>query len=329
MFFFTIRRILASVLVLLVSSLLVFALCAASFDPLAKYYTRNPRPPQQFFDNLREQLGLNDNFFVRYWHWLSGAVTGDFGQTINGTPVAEQLWARLLVTGRMIVAAVVIAVVLAIVVGVIGAVRQYKPSDYVFTFLVYILIALPTFWFAALLKEFVAGGVNDLFGSQVLYTIGEETPGLSLYASGWELWSDRLGHLVLPTISLAMLSFAAWSRFQRAAMLDVLGSDYMRLARAKGLTYRRTVVKHGLRNALIPLTTVVALGIGTLLGGAIITETVFVWHGMGEYLLANGIGQNDINVVLGWLLVSAVFVVVFNLIADILYAVLDPRIRLA
>ena len=329
MFFFTIRRILASVLVLLVSSFLVFALCAASFDPLAKYYTRNPRPPQEFFDNLRQQLGLNDNFFVRYWHWLSGAVTGDFGETINGTPVADQLGSRLLVTGRMIVAAVVIAVLLAVVVGVIGAVRQYKPADYFFTFLVYILIALPTFWFAALLKEFVAGGVNDLLGSQVLYTIGEETPGLSLYASGWELWSDRLGHLVLPTISLAMLSFAAWSRFQRAAMLDVLGSDYMRLARAKGLTYRRTVVKHGLRNALIPLTTVVALGIGTLFGGAVITERVFVWHGMGEYLLANGIDQNDINVVLGWLLVSATFVVVFNLIADILYAVLDPRIRLA
>jgi peptide/nickel transport system permease protein len=329
MFFFTIRRILASVLVLLVSSFLVFTLCAASFDPLAQYYRRQPTPPPAFFDNLREQLGLNDNFFIRYWHWLSGVLTGDFGETINGTPVAEQLGSRILVTGRMIVAAVVIAVLLAVVVGVIGAVRQYRASDYALTFLVYILIALPTFWFAALLKEFVAGGVNDLLGSQVLYTIGEETPGLSLYASGWELWSDRLGHLILPTISLAMLSFAAWSRFQRAAMLDVLGSDYMRLARAKGLTYRRTVVKHGLRNALIPLTTVVALGIGTLFGGAVITETVFVWHGMGEYLLKSGIGQNDINVVLGWLLVSAVFVVVFNLIADILYAVLDPRIRLA
>jgi peptide/nickel transport system permease protein len=329
MFFFTIRRILASVLVLLVSSFLVFALCAASFDPLSKYYAKNPTPPPEFFANLREQLGLNDNFFVRYWHWLSGAVTGDFGTTINGTPVSEQLLPRLLVTGRMIIAAVVIAVLLAIVVGVIGAVRQYKPSDYTFTFIAYVLIALPTFWFAALLKEFVAGGVNDLFGSQVLYTIGEETPGLSLYASGWELWSDRLGHLVLPTISLALLTFAAWSRFQRASMLDVLGSDYMRLARAKGLTYRRTVVKHGLRNAMIPLTTVVALGIGTLFGGAIITETVFVWHGMGEYLIADGIGQNDINVVLGWLLVSAIFVVLFNLVADILYAVLDPRIRLA
>ena len=329
MFFFTIRRILASVLVLLASSFLVFALCAASFDPLAQYFTRNPRPPQAFFDQLREKLGLNDNFFVRYWHWLSGAVHGDFGLTVNGTPVADQLPGRLMVTGRMIIGAIVIAVLLAIIVGVIGAVRQYKPSDYTFTFIAYILIALPTFWFAALLKEFVAGGINDLVGSQVLYTIGEETPGLSLFASGWELWSDRLGHLVLPTLSLALLSFAAWSRFQRASMLDVLGSDYMRLARAKGLTYRRTVIKHGLRNALIPLTTVVALGIGTLFGGAVITETVFVWHGMGEYLIQDGIKDNDTNVVLGWLLVSAVFVVLFNLVADILYAVLDPRTRLS
>jgi peptide/nickel transport system permease protein len=329
MLFFTIRRIISSVLVLLASSFLVFALCAASFDPLAKYYTLNPRPPQAFFDNLRAQLGLNDNFFVRYWHWLTGAVHGDFGATINNTPVSRELWTRLAVTGRMIVLAMVIAIILAVVVGVIGAVRQYKPSDYAFTFLAYLLIALPVFWFAALLKEFVAGGINDLFGKQVLYTIGEQTPGITLYGTTGQIWADRIGHLVLPTISLALLSFAAWSRFQRASMLDVLGSDYMRLARAKGLTYRRTVVKHGLRNALIPLTTVVALGVGTLFGGAVITETVFVWHGMGEYLIKNGIGNNDVNVVLGWLLISAFFVVVFNLVADLLYAVLDPRIRLA
>ncbi|MCZ2830371.1 ABC transporter permease [Modestobacter sp. VKM Ac-2986] len=328
MFFFTIRRILASVFVLFASSFLVFALCAASFNPLARFYTLQPLPPPSFFDAKRAELGLDDNFVVRYFRWLGNAVTGDFGTTINGTPVADQLFPRLMVTGRMIVAAVLIAVVLAVLVGVIGAVRQYRASDYVFTFIAYTLIALPVFWFAALLKEFVAGGINDLFGSQVLYTIGEETPGIGAYGTPSEIWVDRLGHLVLPTVSLALLTFAAWSRFQRAAMLDVLGSDYMRLARAKGLTYRRTVLKHGLRNALIPLTTVVALGIGTLFGGAVITETVFVWHGMGEYLIKSGIGQDDINVVLGWLLVSAVFVVLFNLIADILYAVLDPRIRL-
>ena len=328
MLFFTIRRIVASVFVLLASSLLVFALCANSFDPLASYRQRQPPPTPEYLAGVREQLGLNDPFFVRYWDWLSGVLTGDFGTTVNGTPVADQLGGRLMVTGRMILLAILLAVVLAIIVGVIGAVRQYKPIDYVFTFVAYLLIALPVFWFAALLKEFVAGGINDVFGRRVLYTIGEQTPGLELYGTTSEIWLDRLGHLVLPTLSLALLSFAAWSRFQRSAMLDVLSSDYLRLARAKGLTYRRAVLKHGLRNALIPLTTVVALGIGTLFGGAIITETVFVWHGMGEYLIADGIDNNDINVVLGWLLVSATFVVLFNLVADILYAVLDPRIRL-
>ena len=329
MFFFTIRRILSSAVVLLVSSFLVFSLCSLSFDPLAKYYTRNPPPSPAFFANERKILGLDQNFFVRYWHWLTGAVQGNFGKDINGQPVSDQLFPRLMVTGRLILAAVIIAIILAIIVGVLGAVRQYKVSDYVMTFVVYLLIALPTFWFAALLKEYLAGGINALFGHQVVYTLGEETPGLELYGTSSEIWADRIGHLILPTISLGLLTFAAWSRFQRSSMLDVLGSDYMRLARAKGLTYRRTVVRHGLRNALIPLTTVVALGIGTLFGGAIITETVFVWHGMGEYLFANGIGQDDINVVLGWLLVSAFFVILFNLIADILYAVLDPRIRLA
>src|SRR5215218_5583131 len=156
MFFFTLRRIIGSVFVLLASSLLVFALCAASFDPLAQYRQRQPRPSQEFLDGVAERLGLNDPFFVRYWDWLRGVVTGDFGESVNGTPVGGELITRAGVTARMIIAAMVVAILLAIIVGVIGAVRQYKPSDYIFTFFAYVLIALPTFWFAALLKEFLA-----------------------------------------------------------------------------------------------------------------------------------------------------------------------------
>lgn len=329
MLFFTIRRLLGSIVVLIASSFLVFLMTAFSFDPLAQYRQRQPLPPPEFFESLRERLGLNDPLFVRYFTWLKGAVTGDFGVNINNIPVADQLFSRLLVTGRLVIAAMVLAVLLAIVVGVVSAVRQYKASDYIFTVIAYILIALPTFWFAALLKEFVAIGINNLAGERILFTLGDETPGISSYASGSVLFWDRIGHLVLPTLSLGLLTFAAWSRFQRASMLDVLSADYMRLARAKGLRWNRVIVKHGLRNALIPLTTVVAIGVGAIFGGAIITEQVFVWHGMGEYLIQDGIAKNDINVVLGWLLVSAFFVVMFNLIADLLYAVLDPRIRLS
>lgn len=327
MFFFTLRRLLSSVVVLIASSMLVFALAIASFDPLSAFRQIQPPPPEAFFQNLRDQYNLDDPFFVRYFSWLGGVLTGDFGESNFGTAVGPELMTRLSVTARMVVTAMVLAVLLAIIVGVLTAVRQYKPEDYFMTFVTYVLIALPTFWFAALLKEFVAIQFNELVGQRILYTLGEESPGISLFGTPSEIFYDRLGHLVLPTISLAALSFAAWSRFQRASMLDVLGSDYMRLARAKGLPWRRALVRHGLRNALIPLTTVVALGVGLILGGAVITETVFVWHGMGEYLL-DSIRASDLNPVLGWMIIAAFFIIGFNLIADLLYAVLDPRIRL-
>ena len=132
--------------------------------------------------------------------------------------------------------------------------------------------------------------------------------------------------MVLPTISLALISYAAWSRFQRASMLEVLNSDYVRLARAKGLSRRRVMVKHALRTALIPLTTVTALDLAAIIGGAVVTETVFEWRGMGDLLL-NSIRTDDVYAVMAWLLVTAIVVILFNLIADLLYAVLDPRIR--
>src|SRR6266508_3386608 len=138
--------------------------------------------------------------------------------------------------------------------------------------------------------------------------------------------ADYAGHLVLPTIALALISFAAWSRYQRATMLDVLGSDYIRLARAKGLSRSRVMVRHALRNALIPLVTVVAIDTGAIFGGAVITERVFAWQGMGA-LLVQGVETSDPNILLAWLMVTSVLVVLFNLIADVLYAVLDPRIR--
>jgi peptide/nickel transport system permease protein len=327
MLLYTIRRMFASILVLLASSALVFVLVAQTIDPLAQYRTRQPPPPPQFFEQQREKLGLDKPILSRYWDWLTGVVHGDFGNSIGGQPVGPTLWVRLGVTARMVIAAMLVAIVLAVIVGVVSAVRKNKPSDYISTIVSYILIALPVFWFAVLLKVFVAIKVNELVGKTILYTASEESPGISLYTGGWELYKDRLQHLVLPT--MAAITYAAWSRFQRAAMLDVMSSEYMRFARAKGLPYRKVLLKHGLRNALIPTTTVVALGLGAIFGGAIITETVFNWNGMGRYLTQDGLQQSDLNVVLAWLIVSSFFIVLFNLIADLLYAVLDPRIRLS
>jgi len=329
MLLYSIRRLLASFLVLLASSFLVFVLVAQTVDPLAQYRTRQPPPPPQFFEQKRAELGLDKPVLVRYWDWLTGVLHGDFGLNINSQPVRPDLFERLGVTARMVIAAMLLAIVLAVIVGVVTAVRRNKPVDYVATIISYILIALPVFWFAVLLKTFVAIKVNEAVGHTILYTQGEESPGISLYGTGSEIFKDRLQHLVLPTIALAGITYAAWSRFQRASMLDVLNSEYMKFARAKGLPWRKVLVKHGLRNALIPTTTVVALTLGAIFGGAIITETVFNWNGMGRYLTQDGLGQQDLNVVLGWLIVAAFFIVLFNLIADLLYAVLDPRIRLS
>ena len=329
MLLYTVRRLFASILVLLASSVLVFVLVAQTVDPLAQFRTRQPPPPEEFFEQQRQALGLDQPILVRYWEWLTGIVRGDFGNNIAGNPVSDTIWVRLGVTARMVILAMIIAVVLAVVVGVVTAVRKNKPSDYVATIVSYVLIALPVFWFAVLLKVFVAIEVNQWVGQTILYTASEESPGISVYESGWPLLKDRLQHLVLPTIALALITFAAWSRFQRAAMLDVMSSEYMRFARAKGLPYRKVLLKHGLRNALIPTTTVVALGLGAIFGGAVITERVFNWNGMGSYLIEQGLGQSDLNVVLAWLIVSSFFIVLFNLIADLLYAVLDPRIRLS
>ena len=329
MLLYSIRRLLASVLVLLASSALVFVLTAQTVDPLSVYRTRQPPPSPIFIAQKRAELGLDQPILQRYWDWLTGVLHGDFGNNINGVPVGPVLFQKLGVTSRMVAAAMLLAIVLAVIVGVVTAVRKNKASDYVATIISYILIALPVFWFAVLLKVFVAIKFNELVGKTILYTASEESPGISQYGTASEIFKDRFQHLVLPTIALAAITYAAWSRFQRASMLDVMSSEYMRFARAKGLPYRKVLLKHGLRNALIPTTTVVALGIGAIFGGAIITETVFNWNGMGRYLTQDGLGQNDINVVTGWLIVSSFFIVLFNLIADLLYAVLDPRIRLS
>lgn len=322
---FIIRRLIIAVGVLLVSTFLMFIVVAKSGNPLATVQSRNPPPSPQTINNLRNALHLNDSLPHRYVIWLTGAVQGDLGKSIAGTSVSAELGSRLGVTVRLIVLAMVVAVVLAIIAGVLSAVKQYSISDYTLTLLGFLFISLPTFWFAGILKD-VAIRINESVGSQIFSTLGEKTPDYQ--GTFFGTMSDRLSHLILPTITLALLNYASWSRYQRASMLDVLNSDYIRLARSKGVRWRTVLIRHGLRTALIPLTTVVAIGFGSLIGGAVITEQIFQWHGMGEYLIQS-LNQVDTNAILAWLLVAATAVVVFNLIADVLYAILDPRIRLS
>jgi peptide/nickel transport system permease protein len=308
----------------LASSVLVFLLVANSGDPLADLKGRQPPVPPQVIEAREKLLGLDQPLPQRYWNWLTNFIRGDMGVTIRGQEVQPLLWQRMQITLRMVVLASIVAIVLAIGAGVLSAVKQYTVTDYTFTFAGFLFLSMPVFWLAALLKEYGAIRLNKLFGQQVIFTVGPNSPNLT--GSLGHRLADYAGHLVLPTVALALISFAAWSRYQRATMLDVLGADYIRLARAKGLSRSRVMVRHALRNALIPLVTVVAIDTGAILSGAIVTERVFAWQGMGS-LLVQGVETSDPNLLLAWLMVTAVLVVLFNLIADVLYAVLDPRIR--
>jgi peptide/nickel transport system permease protein len=331
MLVFVIRRVLISIPVLIASTIVTFIIAKLAGDPLLYLKQRHPRPAQTFIDAEAHRLWLDRSWPSQYWHWISNLVMHwDWGPPVQGhDKISNDLFQAFGVTSRLVIVAILIALILAVITGVVSAVKQYSITDYTTTFFGFLFLSMPTFWFGILLKQ--AGiWLNDQMGTHFFGTIGERSIPVSDH-SLWGTFRDIAGHMILPTIVLGLVSYAAWSRFTRASMLEVLNSDYVRLARSKGLRPRTVLVRHALRTALIPLTTVTALDIAFLLGGAIVTERVFQWRGMGTLFLTSlnnhGQGGTDVNVMLGWLLITAVIVISFNLLADILYGFLDPRIR--
>lgn len=327
---FTIRRLLASIPVLFFSTLLVFLIVASSIDPLSPLRARNPPIPQQTIQAEANRLGLNHPLLQRYWDWLTGLILhGNWGTSVSPSyNIGQRLSTSFFVTFRLVILSILLSLILAIAVGVLTAVRQYSRLDYAATSVGFLFLSLPTFVFAILLKSW-AIQFNQAVrpnGPPLIATLFESSPNPPTDFFG--KIGDTVGHLVLPTIVLSLISYASWSRFQRSSMLEVLNSDYVRLARAKGLSRTKVLFRHALRNALIPLSTQVALDTAGLLGGAVITETIFEWHGMG-YMFIQAIGNYDLYPLLAWLVVASSLVIIFNLLADLLYAVLDPRIRLA
>ena len=325
MWTYLLRRVLAGLVVLLVLSFGVFILVSLSGNPLAALQA-NPGISRATIAAAAAQLHLNEPLVDRYWGWLYGLLHGSFGVSYTGQPVGSQIAQRLLVTVKLVVPAVILSVLIGVVVGVISAVRQYKPVDHVSTGLAYLFFSTPVFVLGLLLKDFLAVDVNRAVGHTVLFTVGENTPGIT---GTWNVFVNGVQHAVLPVLTLTLVTYATWSRFQRAAMLDVLNADYIRLARAKGLSPRRVLFVHALRNALIPVITIVAIDFAALIGGAVVTEIVFSWNGMGQYLFngLTGAESPDVYAVSGWLIVAGTAVVVFNILADLLYGLLDPRIR--
>ena len=323
---YIVRRLLISIPVLIGSSILVFIMGKLSGDPLENLRLRNPPVPPQVLQNEAHRLRLDLSWPEQYWLWLKELVTtGYFGPAnAAGRDIGTELGGAFFVTLRLVIASIFIALLLAVLTGVLSATKQYSAFDYSATFSAFLFFSMPLFWFAALLK---AGGIwfNDNVNSRTFFTIGEKSVEYN-DLSRFDQIQDLGGHLILPTIALALGIYASWSRFTRASVLETMNADYVRLARSKGLPNMRVLIKHALRNALIPLTTVTALDVAGLLGGAVITETVFQWRGMGTLLIA-AISTRDTYLLMGWLLVAATFVILFNLIADLLYGVLDPRIR--
>ncbi|MDT7761231.1 MAG: glutathione transport system permease protein [Mycobacterium sp.] len=322
---FLLRRLLNYIVLLALASFMIFALASVSFQPLDSLLQRNPRPSQAVIDAKAAELNLDKPIPMRYGHWVAGVVHGDFGTTIGGQPVSDELWRRIGVTLRLLVTGSLLGTVIGVVVGAWGAIRQYHLSDRVITVLSLLVISTPVFVLANVL---ILGAlrVNSVLGVQLFEYTGETSP--DAVGGAWSQLVDRVQHLVLPTFTLALGGIAGYSRYQRNAMLDVLGQDFIRTARAKGLSRRRALFKHGLRTALIPMATLFAYAIAGLLTGSVFVEKIFGWHGMGEWAL-QGYATQDVNIVAAITLFSGVTILLAGLLSDVMYAALDPRVRVS
>ncbi|RJL34427.1 ABC transporter permease [Bailinhaonella thermotolerans] len=322
---FLLRRLANYVLLVVIATSLAYLLAASTLDPRANYEGRSPRPPEAVVDARLSELNLNDKvpLIQRFGTWAGDVVTGDFGRTWEGNSVNQEITRRVGVTLRLLVLGVLLGSVLGVFAGAYAAVKQYGWFDHGATLVSFLILSIPTVVIAVLL-QIAAVAFNEATGTRFFQYTGEYTPGLQ----GGLLThlGDRLQHLVLPTLTLALSQIAVYSRYQRNMMLDVMNADFVRTARAKGLTRRAALVRHALRTALIPAVTYFAFTFGALLVGTTFTEKIYGWHGMGE-LLVNSIYSNDVNSVAAVSCFAAVAVLIAALLSDVLHAALDPRVR--
>ena len=326
---FLLRRLAYLLVLVVIATSVAYLLAATQLNPRSRYEGRNPPPPPAVVDAALGAINMNDKtpLGTRFGRWASGIARGDFGRTIDNTPVNDEFGRRVLVSLRLMLIGTVVGTLLGVAAGAYGAVRQYRWSDRVLTLFSFVTLSIPVVVMAVLFKN--AGiELNNLLGftgdTKLLYTTGEMTPGLDSWS--WDGIVNRLAHLVLPSLVLAVSAIAFYGRYQRNAMLDVLGSDFLRTARAKGLPRTQALIKHGLRTALIPMATFFAYQFALLFVGATFTERIFGWHGMGEYFV-DSVTKNDVNSVAAVTLFVAILVLIAGFLADLAYALLDPRVR--
>lgn len=302
------------VLLWLVSMIGFGVLYLAPGGPLSQF-ALVPGMSQADIARIAQQMGLDRPLPVQYWEWFTRLLTGDWGRSYRDSqPVLHVIGAHLGATLELMVAAMFIAIMLGAWIGVMGAIRRYSIFDSLATIGAMIALSIPTFWF----------GLVTIYIFSV--KLGWLPPGNRYTVGDGSFW-NHLHHLIAPSLVLALVEVAVWSRYMRASMLDVINQDFIRTARAKGLPERLILFRHAIRNALIPMITLAGLQMPTLLGGALVTETVFTWPGMGRLFL-DSLGYRDYPVIMGILMFTAIMVLLGNLLADLLCAVVDPRIRL-
>lgn len=313
------RRLIQAIFTLLIITILCFILTRLSADPLAQY-ARNPNMTAEAREELRESLGLNDSMPVQYFKWLGMAIQGELGNSFfSNQPVSVMIAQRLPNTLKLMITAEIFTILFSLLLGIISAVKQYSVVDNIITTFSFIGFSMPIFFIA--------------LGAMLIFAVQFKAWGLPYLPTGADIWDiNNLGaliqHMILPVSCLVLITTAGYARFIRTSILEVLGLDYVRTARAKGLSNRAVFFKHALRNASLPLVTIIGLDIPYLLGGALVTESVFAWPGMGR-LFWEYAQRGDFPVVLGVLLIISTAVVVFTIITDIVYTFVDPRIRLS
>ena len=329
---YVIKRFLMVIPVMIGVSIIVFALMRV-FSPDPAPIVLGQHATQEAITTWRHANGLDGPVVTQYFTYVKGALTGNLGVSYySKTPVAEEIGARFPATIELAISAITFATILGVLLGVIAAVRKNSIFDASSTIFALIGVSVPIFWLGILLIMFFCGFLHWLPSGGRINVLLEPAHVTGFYMvdaalqGNWDAFVDAFRHLLLPTLALGMYSMAIITRMTRSTMLETLGQDYIRTARAKGLGERKVVGKHALRNSLIPVVTVIGLQFGALLGGALLTESVFSWPGIGKFTV-DSILKSDFPVVQGIVLLVAVVFVTVNLGADLVYAFLDPRIK--
>jgi len=327
------RRLFHLILILIGVSILVFLMLRLIPGDPAHLLLGEFASPQDIA-RIREKLGLDSSYPYQYFIYIRNLLKGDMGVSIrSGVPVSEEMFIRFLATVELSIAAMLISSFIGIMAGVISSVRKYSIFDYFSMVMALVGISMPIFWLGLMLMYLfsVKWGILPMMGRFTMGLDYHSVTGLvildSLFSGNLHLFFNSLKHLVLPAFTLATIPMAIIARMTRSSMLEVILKDYIRTARAKGLSHGAVIFKHALKNAFLPIVTVIGLNLGLLLGGAVLTETIFSWPGLGRYVVDSLLAR-DYPAVQGCILLFAVIMVIMNLVVDVVYFYLDPRLRI-